>query len=137
MALTEKQLIFCRNIVSGMTNKDAYMSAYNSNSENAAWIESTKLLNREDIQEKIKALRKPIEIKAQIQGMNARQKQIDFIESRIEHCLTTGDEQSIIRYTDMLNKINALYKETESTEAPEHKVTQLDITTLKKLSGAS
>lgn len=137
MALTEKQEIFCRSIVSGMTNKDAYKTAYNCNSDNAAWIESTKLLNRDDIQEKIKTLRKPIEIKAQLQGMNARNEQIEYIKQRIALCEQKDDEQSIIRYTDMLNKINALYKDTEQEQKPETIVNNIDLDTLKRLSGAS
>ena len=137
MALTEKQRAFCRNIVSGMTNKDAYISAYNCNSDNAAWIESTKLLNRNDIQAEIKTLRKPIELKVQTQALNARQQQIDFIQSRIEHCLKVEDEQSIIRYTDMLNKINALYKETETEQKTDSSVNNLDTSVLKRLSGVS
>lgn len=137
MALTEKQRAFCRNIVAGMSNKDAYISAYNSNSDNAAWIESTKLLNREDIQAEIKTLRKPIELKVQAQALSARDKQIEFIQSRIDHCLKENDEQSIIRYTDMLNKVYALYKETETEVKPESTVNNLDISVLKRLSGVS
>lgn len=135
--LTEKQEKFCRNIVSGMTNKDAYISAYNSKgTDQNAWNESGKLLTRDDIQERIKVLRIPVEKAAQVQAINARQKQIEFIQSRIEHCLTTEDEQSIIRYTDMLNKINALYKDTEQEQKQESTVNNLDISTLRKLSGA-
>lgn len=137
MALTEKQEKFCRAIVSGMTNKDAYMSAYNCQSENAAWIESTKLLNREDIQSKIKTLRKPIELKVQTEAINARQKQIEAIQERIELCKQKDDEQSLIRYYDMLNKIYALYKETETEIKPESTVNNLDISVLKRLSGVS
>ncbi len=137
MALTEKQEKFCRAIVSGMTNKDAYMSAYNCQSENAAWIESTKLLNREDIQAKIKTLRKPIELKVQTEAINARQKQIEAIQERIEICKAKEDEQSLIRYYDMLNKIFALYKETETEVKPESTVNNLDISVLKRLSGVS
>jgi phage terminase small subunit len=137
MALTEKQEKFCRAIVSGMTNKDAYMSAYNCQSENAAWIESTKLLNRDDIQAKIKTLRKPIELKVQTEAINARQKQIEAIQERIELCKQKDDEQSLIRYYDMLNKIYALYKETETEIKPESSVNNLDVNTLKRLSGVS
>jgi phage terminase small subunit len=138
MALTEKQEKFCRAIVSGMTNKDAYMSAYNCQSENAAWIESTKLLNREDIQAKIKTLRKPIELKVQTEAINARQKQIEAIQERIELCKQKDDEQSLIRYYDMLNKIYALYKDNEQdNNKPESTVNNLDISVLKRLSGVS
>ena len=135
--LTEKQEKFCRNIVSGMNNKEAYQGAYNCQSDNAAWIESTKLLQRDDIQEKIKTLRKPIELAVQAKVLSARETQIQFIQSRIDACLAKDDEQSVIRYTDMLNKINALYKESEQQEKSESSVNNLDLNTLKKLSGAS
>lgn len=138
MALTEKQKSFCRNIVSGMGNKDAYLTAYNTScKDTTAWTEATKLLNKDEIQTEIKRLSKPLEIAAQNNALNARQKQIDFIQSRIDYCLTTGDEQSIIRYTDMLNKINALYKDTEQEQKPETIVNNIDLDTLKRLSGAS
>ena len=138
MALTPKQEIFCQNIVSGMSGKDSYLSAYNTKcNDNTAYTEANKLLLREDIQTRIFALRKPQEQAAQIKALSARDKQIEFIQSRIEHCLTTGDEQSIIRYTDMLNKINALYKDTEQEVKPESTVNNLDISVLKRLSGVS
>jgi hypothetical protein len=37
----------------------------------------------------------------------------------------------------MLNKINALYKDTEAEQKQESSVVKLDMDTLKKLSGAS
>ena len=138
MALTPKQEHFCRLVAGGKDYTTAYLTAYDWNGGKAgAAIEATKLVNREDIQERLLALMKPMEIAIKKDSINARQKQIDFIQSRIEHCLTTGDEQSIIRYTDMLNKINALYKDTEQQETPQSTVNNLDISTLKRLSGAS
>lgn len=138
MALTPKQEKFCQCIVSGMSGKDSYITAYETNGNpNNAYVESSKLLLRDDIQKRIFTLRKPQEQAAQIQGLNARQQQIEFIQSRIDHCLKTNDEQSIIRYTDMLNKINALYKETETEQKTDSSVNNLDISVLKRLSGVS
>lgn len=138
MALTPKQEHFCRLVASGKDYTTAYLTAYNWNGGKAgAANESLILANKPEIQAKIKALIKPLEIAAQKETINARQKQIDFIQSRIDHCLTIGDEQSIIRYTDMLNKINALYKETETEQKPESSVNNLDISVLKRLSGVS
>ena len=52
--LTEKQKSFCREYVRNNGNgTQAYLSAYNSNSETAASIESSKLLRRDDITEYI------------------------------------------------------------------------------------
>jgi phage terminase small subunit len=136
MALTPKQEKFCQCIVSGMSGKDSYLTAYDTKcNANTAYTEANKLLLREDIQKHIFTLRKPVEQAAQIKALNAREQQIEFIQSRIQHCLSVDDEQSIIRYTDMLNKINALYKETEQEIKPESTVNNLDISVLKRLSG--
>ena len=136
MALTEKQKAFCRNIVSGMTNKAAYQAAYNSNSDMGAWNESAKLLQRKEIQEYIKDLSKPLEEHAKTQAINARQQQIAFILERIAICRDKDDEQSIIRYTDMLNKIHGIYKEDSQPEEQKNNLASVDTNTLEKLINA-
>jgi phage terminase small subunit len=138
MALTPKQEKFCQNIVSGMSGKDSYLSAYDTKcSEQVAYNEASKLLLREDIQKRIFDIRKPLEQAAQIKALNAREQQIKAIQERIELCKKKDDEQSLIRYYDMLNKIYALYKETETEVKPESTVNNLDINVLKRLSGVS
>jgi phage terminase small subunit len=135
MDLTPKQNKFCEYIVSGLSGKDSYLKAYNCKSEKAACIESTKLLKRDDITARITELRKPIVNLAQNTAINERQQQIDFIKSRIQECIKKDDEQSLIRWNEQLNKIYALYKETETTEKQESTVNNLDAATLRKLSG--
>lgn len=138
MALTPKQEKFCQCIVSGMSGKDSYLTAYDTNAnENTVYNEAKKLLQRDDITARIAELRKPLENHARNTAINARKQQIDFINERIEICKQKDDEQSIIRYTDMLNKINALYKDSEPEQKQENSVVKLDMDTLKKLSGAS
>ena len=138
MALTPKQEKFCQCIVSGMSGKDSYLSAYDTKcNDQVAYNEASKLLLREDIQQHIFTIRKPLEQAAQIKALNARDKQIAEIQERINICKQKEDEQSLIRYYDMLNKIYALYKETEQEQKPESTVNTLDISTLKRLSGVS
>lgn len=136
--LTPKQEHFARLVASGKDYTTAYLLAYDWNGSKAgAAVESTKLANREDVQAKIQALMKPQEIAAQRENLNARQEQIKAIQERIEICKQKEDEQSLIRYYDMLNKIYALYKESEQSEKQESSVNNLDLNTLKRLSGAS
>ena len=137
MALTIKQENFCNYIANGKNGIESYMAAYDCQSKHAANIESTKLLKRDDITERIKELRKPILNLYQNKVISERQKQIEEIEKRIEICKQKEDEQSLIRYYDMLNKIYALYKETETEQKPESTVNNLDISVLKRLSGVS
>lgn len=132
--LTPKQEAFCRAIVSGLSGKDAYKQAYNNNSnDNTTYKESMKLLARTDIQDRIKELRKPLELQAQTKALTAREQQLEFITSRIEHCIATEDEQALIRYTDMLNKIHGLYKDTQEIEQTSTSIDKLDSNTLLKL----
>lgn len=134
MALTPKQENFCRLVASGKDYTTAYLTAYDWNGSNAgAALEGMKLANKPEVQEKIQALLKPLEIAAQKDNFNARKQQIDFIQGRIAICREKDDEQSIIRYTDMLNKLYALYKDVEQEEKPQTNINQLDVNTLKKL----
>lgn len=133
MALTMKQERFCENIIKGLNGIDSYMDAYDCKSKHAANVESTKLLKRDDITERIKELNRPILNLVENTAISARQKQIDFIQSRIDHCLAVDDEQSIIRYTDMLSKIHGLYKDNEQPQQKENNITELDTNTLLKL----
>ena len=132
--LTPKQEKFCQCIVSGMDGINSYMAAYDTKaSRQVMYNESNKLLMRDDITERIKELRKPLENHIYNTQQNDRKKQIDFILDRIELCKQKDDEQSIIRYTDMLNKILALYKEQENEQKTDNKVNNLDTGTLLKL----
>lgn len=134
MSLTPKMEKFCQCIVSGMSGKDSYITAYNNKSnDNTAYKESMKLLVRSDIQDRIKELNKPLEIQAQSKALSARDKQIKAIEDRIEVCISNNDETSLIRYYDMLNKIYNLYKDQEDTKKEENTFDNIDTNTLLKL----
>lgn len=135
--LTQKQEKFCQNVVSGMDNISAYMNAYDCNSKGAANVESTKLMKRDDITERIQELNKPIVNLIQNSVISERKQQINYIKERIAICEKSHDEQSIIRYTDMLNKMYNLYKDNETEQKQDSSVNDLDIDILKKLSGAS
>ena len=136
--LTPKQEKFCQCIVSGMSGKDSYITAYNTKaSDQTIYTESLKLLKRDDITARIKELRIPIENHQQNIAINERQKQINFILERIELCKQKDDEQSIIRYTDMLNKLLQLYKDTEQEQTQDNSIKNMDTATLIKLSGTA
>ena len=135
MALTVKQDNFCNYIALGKEQRESYMLAYDCNSKRAASVESTKLLKRDDITERIKELRKPIINLEQNRIISEREKQIEEIKERIEICKQKEDETSLIRYYDMLNKIYSLYREVETEKTPDQAVNNLDVETLKKLSG--
>ena len=137
MALTPKQEKFCQCIVSGMSGKDSYLSAYDTKcKDDTAYTEASRLMLREDIQKRIFALRKPLEEATRISALTARDTQIREIQERIEICKAKQDEQSLIRYYDMLNKIYSLYREIDTEEKKENALDNVDLNVLKRLSGA-
>jgi phage terminase small subunit len=129
-----KQENFCHNIIKGMTTKDAYINAYDTKcSEQVAYNEACKLLKREDIQKRIADIKKPLEIKTLAATESARDTQIKAIRDRIAVCIAKEDETSLIRYYDMLNKIYALYKESDPVQQKENNISNMTNETLLKL----
>lgn len=133
--LTEKQERFCQNIIAGMTNKDAYITAYNSSgSDQNAWNESGKLLAREDIQERLKILRQPLEEHARTTALTEREKKKAIIWEGIEACRISGDHSGVARYMDILNKMDAEYININKTiEDKTADIKELDKSVLEKL----
>ena len=127
MALTPKQEKFCQCIVSGMSGKDSYMTAYNCNSDNTAYQESYVLLQREDIKEYITALKKPIEK----QVISERQKKRQWLWDIIED--PSISESDRLRAMDILNKMDSEYINHTITEEHKTNISGLDTDTLKKL----
>jgi aldehyde:ferredoxin oxidoreductase len=134
MALTPKQERFCQCVASGMSYKDAYITAYETKGKDTTvYTESGKLAIREDIQARIKTLQKPLEDAAKIQGLNAREEQLQFITDRIQVCKEKQDETSLIRWVDMKNKILGLYATQEETKENDNSLTNLDTSILAKI----
>ena len=132
MALTNKQESFCQNIIKGMSYKDAYITAYNSKgSEQNAYNEGSKLMLREDIQERIKALSKPLEQAAQQQALTEREKK----RAVLWEIINTGDNNDKCRAMDILNKMDAEYINVNvNKNDPSVDLNNIDISTLKTLS---
>lgn len=139
MGLTQKQERFCQCIVSGMTGKDSYITAYDTKGgDNTIYAEVTRLLAREDIQERIKTLRKPLEIKAQADALSDRESKRKVIKDRIQACIDKGDDTNARGWMDILNKMDAEYiniNRNITDQAGE--VVNLDSDTLQKLSKMS
>ena len=81
----------------------------NKSNDNTAYKESMKLLARTDIQDRIKELRKPLELHAQTKALTEYDRIKNLLWDRIEHCIASGDDAAIARYTDQLNKMNHTY----------------------------
>lgn len=132
MSLTPKQEKFCQCIVSGMSGKDSYITAYDSKgSDQNAYNEASKLLLREDIQARLTELRKPLEKAAQQTALSEREKKRAVLWNIIE----TGTAADQCRAMDILNKMDAEYLNV-NVNKNENTVNlgNVDLATLKTLS---
>lgn len=126
--ITQKQRNFCNEYVKSGSPVDAYIATYNTESRNVASVEANRLLNKTEVQSYIDELMKPIEYDAQIN----KQQQINFIKERISICIENNDESSVIKYTDMLNKIYGYYKDNSGDNKDNHNIlNQLSVNDIK------
>ena len=129
--LTPKQEKFCECIVGGMSGKDAYITAYNSSgSDQNAYNESSKLLAREDIQERLKVLRKPLEEHVRTTIISEREKKRAWLWNMIENANNDSDR---IRAMDILNKMDSEYINIQRIEKDETPISELDTNKLIEL----
>lgn len=129
--LTPKQEKFCQCVVSGMTYKDSYMTAYDCNSDTTAINEGSKLALREDIQERVKTLMVPLHKAAQQTFLSEREKKRSVLWDLIQN----GDDNVKCRALDILNKMDAEYiniNRNIDDNTPD--ISKLDTETLKRLS---
>jgi hypothetical protein len=133
--LTPKQEIFCNGIVSGLSGTEAYKKAYNTNANNNTMRnEANKLLQRDDITERIKELRKPLQNHARNIALSEREKKKNIIWEEINNARSAGDHAAIARYMDILNKMDAEYiNVTKDITEEKTNIETLDNDTLFKL----
>jgi phage terminase small subunit len=137
LSLTPKQEKFCQCIVSGMSGKDSYLTAYENNSnDNTAYKEAMKLLDRDDIQQRIKELRKPLELHAATTALTETERIKRILWEEIENARQQQDHAAIARYTDQLNKLNNAYKDTTTIDN-DNTLDNMDTSKLLKLVGTA
>lgn len=111
--LTQKQLAFCEEYVrNGGNGTKAYLTAYDSESEGSAAVESCKLLKNPAIQANLARLRKPIEKAVKRKIINEREYKKKLIQERIEECVARDDDAAIARYIEIWNKMDGEYLNT-------------------------
>ena len=127
--LTEKMKSFCREyVLNGGNGTQAYLTAYNGNSETAASIESSKLLRRDDITDYITALNKPMENRIQNEREKKRSILWDFIND------PNKSDSDRLKAMDLLNKMDSEYININRNITDNNdNITELDTDKLLKL----
>ena len=134
--LTPKQEKFCQCIVSGMSGKDSYMTAYDCKNERVARNEAPKLLQRNDITQRIDQMIVPL----QNHAVNTAISQREEVQNMLLEFMRDNTLSPEIRMkaSDQLNKMNMEYINiNRNIETHDANIVELDTASLKKLSGTS
>ena len=128
MALTEKQKEFTREYFkNGGNGTQAYLFAYDSHSERAASIESSKLLDKKEVQEYLSALNKPMEK----QAISEREKKRNWLWSMIEN--PSVKESDRLTAMNILNKMDSEYMNINVNTQSDNTLEHVNIDVLKRL----
>lgn len=117
--LTPKQDRFARCVAQGMTQADAYRTAYNTKKmqDETIYNEAYKLMQNPEITMRVKELRNDIDDEA---IMSARERAIKLSE------MAKGEDKDIaLRAMDMLNKMAGRY--TQKVEASVNQEIEVNI----------
>lgn len=136
IVLTEKEAAFGRNVVSDMTQLDAYKLAYNTNSTNdkALRVNASRVFNRPQVQAYIRELVEGNKDSSRKRVLRDRQHKIDLIWNQIEKCVKSNDNPSIARYLEILNKMSGEYVNiTKDITEKENQLSEMSVDELRQL----
>ena len=133
--LTPKQEKFCRCVVSGMSAKDSYLTAYDTKcNDRVAINEGSKLMPRDDIRNAIESMTKPLQEIAQQTALTEREKIKNILWDRLQKAIEREDDATIVKYTDQINRMNAEYiNVNRNIDDKPAEIDQLDADTLRRL----
>lgn len=132
--LTDNQRVFAQALVNGLSQVEAYKSAYNTKTDNYNSLSSqaSKEANKPHVKAEIERLKN---VREQVQNVaETRDKayKINYIWERIEECKKNGDYSNVARFMDILNRMEAHY--TDATQKDDTKpLSALSDDELKKL----
>jgi hypothetical protein len=117
-----------------MSGKDSYLTAYENNSnDNTSYKEAMKLLDRDDVQQRIKELRKPLELHAQTAALTETERIKSILWTELENARQQQDHTAIARYTDQINKLNNAYKDNTIPDDNNADIGSIDTNKLFKI----
>ena len=103
--LTAKQEAFARNVVEGMSQSDAYRSAYNTQrmTDKSIWEKSSELANDVKVAERIRELRDKVASKS----IMTAQERLEWLTGLIHD--EASDVNAKLKAVDIMNKMQGEY----------------------------
>lgn len=140
--MTDKEKLFCECVGNGYTYTDSYIIAYSPKTSNRDSIRNSasRLASRQDVKDYVTELTKlKLERTNQVNLLDTSAR-YNLITDRVLKCIHEGDESNLIKYLDILNKMQGTYISItkDVTERPYENLSTEDLkAALATLQGAS
>lgn len=140
--MTDKEKLFCECVANGYTYTDSYIIAYCPKTSNRDSIRNSasRLAARQDVKDYVTELTKlKLERTNQVNLLDTSAR-YNLITDRVLKCIHDGDESNLIKYLDILNKMQGTYIfiTKDVTERPYENLSTEDLEALRDaLQGAS
>ena len=110
--LTPKQEVFARKIVEGMTQADAYRSAFSCNrmTDKTIWEKASRLMAEDKVQARVKELRDQINTEA----IMSAQKRLEWLTTVIQNNEESTSDR--LKAIDLMNKMQGEYVQKVEAE---------------------
>jgi phage terminase small subunit len=110
--LTPKQEVFARKIVEGMTQADAYRSAFSCNrmTDKTIWEKASRLMAEDKVQARVKELRDQINTEA----IMSAQKRLEWLTTVIQNNEESTSDR--LKAIDLMNKMQGEYVQKIAAE---------------------
>lgn len=133
--MTDKEKLFCECVANGYTFTDSYIIAYLPKTSNRDSIRNSasRLAAKPDLRAYIDDLTKlKLERTNQVNLLDTSAR-YNLITDRVLKCIHEGDESNLIKYLDILNKMQGTYVTItkDVTERPYENLTTEDLQALR------
>lgn len=139
--LTYKEQRFADAIISGKSNYDAFIEAYapGENVKRSSIDTMAYLVKKRDhVQDYIKTINERVEARKKANITMGIEDRKQIIYDRIQACVEKGDDTSVARYMDLLNKMEQSYVNiNKNIDEKDTNISALSTDELKKLINSS
>lgn len=140
--MNEKEKLFCECVADGYTYTDSYIIAYSPKTSNRDSIRNSasRLASRQDVKDYVTDLTKLRLERANQVNLLDTSARYNLITDRVLTCIHNGDETNLLKYLDILNKMQGTYVNItkDVTERPYENLSTEDLKALlERFQGAS
>lgn len=134
--LTFKERMFADGILEGKTQYQSFIDAYDVKTKKRSSIDcmASNIKNKERVKNYIESVKKRVEMRKKYGLSLDIEDRKELIYERINACMEKGDDTSVARYMDLLNKMEQSYVNiNKNIDEKDTNISALSTDELKKL----